>query len=123
MKCRNWRSDVLSKLGRAIDQGGCCETSKATSHDDPIYIIDDVVHYAVTNIPGNYAKTSTYALTNVTMPYVLEIANKGVKKALKEDRALDRGLNVCGGCVTYPAVAEAMNCECVGMSEALRRLG
>jgi len=104
----------------AIDQGGCCETSKATSHDNPIYVIDGVVHYCVPNIPGNYARTSSFALTNVTMPYVMAIANKGIKKALMEDRALGRGLNVCRGCVTYPAVAEAMACECVEMRELLR---
>jgi len=102
----------------AIDQGGCCETSRATTHDDPVYEIDRVVHYCVANIPGNYARTSSYALTNVTMPYVMSIANKGIKRALTEDRALGRGLNVFRGGVTYPAVAEAMNCDCVRMSEA-----
>lgn len=92
----------------AIDQGGCIETIKATTHDDPVYVTEDVIHYGVTNIPGDVPKTSTYALTNVTLKYALELANKGLKQALKESRALTKGLNVYQGKVTHRAVAEAL---------------
>jgi len=94
----------------AIDQGGCFETSKPTTHQDPIYIVDGVVHYCVANIPGSVPRTSTFALTNVTLPYVLEIANKGLKNAIKEDAALAKGVNIHKGVITHPAVAQAMNC-------------
>ena len=90
----------------AIDQGGCFETSKATTHADPTYIVDDVVHYCVANMPGGVARTSTYALNNVTLPFILAIADKGVNKALLDDPHLLAGLNVYRGKVTYKAVAE-----------------
>lgn len=90
----------------AIDQGGCFETAKPTTHADPTYVIDDVVHYCVANMPGAVARTSTYALNNVTLPFTLAIANKGVDKALGDDRHLMAGLNVHGGRITYRAVAE-----------------
>jgi alanine dehydrogenase len=70
----------------AIDQGGCCETSKPTTHADPTYIVDDVVHYCVANMPGGVPRTSTYALNNVTLPHVIALANKGYQQALKDDR-------------------------------------
>lgn len=89
----------------AIDQGGCSETSRPTTHADPIYIVDGVVHYCVTNMPGACARTSTMALTNATLPYALAIANKGYKKALKENHSLLCGLNVCHGKVTNEHVA------------------
>jgi alanine dehydrogenase len=89
----------------AIDQGGCCETSRATTHTDPIYIIDDVVHYCVANMPGACARTSTLALTNATLPYALALANKG-EQALLDDPGLLNGLNVYHGQVTYAAVAQ-----------------
>jgi len=89
----------------AIDQGGCFETSKATSHSQPTYVVDGVVHYCVPNMPGACAKTSTQALTNATMSYLLKIANKGYKAALREDKGLRNGLNVCLGKVTHPEVA------------------
>lgn len=89
----------------AIDQGGCCETSRPTTHSDPMYIVHSVVHYCVANMPGACARTSTQALTNATAPYVLEIADKGYKKALKEDPGLKNGLNVCLGYVTNEFVA------------------
>lgn len=89
----------------AIDQGGCSETSRPTTHSDPIYIVHDVVHYCVANMPGACARTSTQALTNAIAPYVIDLADKGYKKALKEDRGLKEGLNVCLGHVTNEHVA------------------
>lgn len=89
----------------AIDQGGCFETSHATTHAEPTYVIDDVVHYCVANMPGGVARTSTYALNNVTLPHALRIADKGWKAALKADAHLAAGLNVHEGMVTYEAVA------------------
>lgn len=90
----------------AIDQGGCFETSHATSHSDPVYVIDGVVHYAVANIPGAVPYTSTLALTNATLPYAVALADKGWKKACKDDAALAKGLNMVGGKVTFKAVAD-----------------
>jgi alanine dehydrogenase len=91
----------------AIDQGGCFETSRATTHDDPVFDVDGIVHYCVANMPGAVPVTSTKALTNVTLPYAEAIADKGLARALAEDPALARGVNVIGGKVTYRAVAEA----------------
>lgn len=91
----------------AIDQGGCAETSKPTTHDNPIYLVDDVVHYCVSNMPGAVPRTSTQALTNVTIPYVLELADKGVDKALSESKPLMRGLNTFDGAIIHKMVAEA----------------
>jgi len=95
----------------AIDQGGCSETSKATTHAEPTYIVDDVVHYCVANMPGGVPRTSTYALNNVTLPHILALANKGWKKALTDDVHLLAGLNVCHGKVTYKEVAETLGYE------------
>jgi alanine dehydrogenase len=95
----------------AIDQGGCFETSKATTHDNPTYVIDGVVHYCVANMPGGVPKTSAIALNNATLPYVLKLANKGVKGALAEDAHLRNGVNVQNGYVTYEAVAHDLNME------------
>jgi len=92
----------------AIDQGGCFETSKATTHQDPVYIVDDVVHYCVANMPGGVARTSTIALNNATLPFGLAIANKGVKQAMMDDKNLLNGLNVHKGLVTYKAVVDAL---------------
>ena len=91
----------------AIDQGGCCETSRATTHSDPIYVVDDIIHYCVANMPGAYARTSTYALNNATIRYGLMLANKGVEKACAESPSLRLGLNMYKGTITYEAVAEA----------------
>jgi len=91
----------------AIDQGGCFETSKATTHNDPIYKVDGVVHYCVANMPGAVPKTSTLALTNATLPYAVEIADKGWKKAMQENPEIRCGANVVQGKVTYKGVAEA----------------
>ncbi len=95
----------------AIDQGGCFETSKATTHGDPTYIVDGVVHYCVANMPGAVAKTSAMALTNATLPYAVEIANKGWKKAFTENREIKLGANVVNGKITYKAVAEAFDLD------------
>src|SRR5262249_31163921 len=95
----------------AIDQGGCAETSHPTTHSDPVYIVDGVVHYCVANMPGAVPITSTKALTNVTLPYVEAIARHGLAGAVARDRALARGVNVLGGRVTYQAVAEAHGLE------------
>ncbi|SIQ22652.1 L-alanine dehydrogenase [Aeromonas sp. RU39B] len=91
----------------AIDQGGCVETSHATTHEDPTYIVDGVVHYCVANMPGAVARTSTFALNNATLPYIIKLADKGWKAALKEDRHLLAGLNVLDGRLTCKEVAEA----------------
>jgi alanine dehydrogenase len=102
---KDWKSgSVLVDV--AIDQGGCAETSKPTTHADPTYVVDGVIHYCVANMPGGVARTSTFALNNVTLPYALAIADKGVKQALIDDRHLRDGLNVYRGKVTYRAVAE-----------------
>lgn len=93
----------------AIDQGGSFETSKPTTHQDPVFIIDDVLHYCVANMPGAVPFTSTVALTNATLPYALQIANKGWKKACSDNCDLKKGLNVINGQVTYKAVADAFN--------------
>jgi alanine dehydrogenase len=91
----------------AIDQGGCAETSRATTHADPTYVVDDVVHYCVANMPGAVARTSTFALNNATLPFALALADKGWEKALRDDAHLRAGLNIHAGQVTYRAVAEA----------------
>jgi alanine dehydrogenase len=91
----------------AIDQGGCVETIKATTHENPTYVVDGVIHYGVANMPGGVPRTSTLALTNATFPYALQLANKGWKRALADQPALLHGLNIVDGHVTYPGVAEA----------------
>jgi alanine dehydrogenase len=91
----------------AIDQGGCVETIHATTHENPTYVVDGIIHYGVANMPGGVPRTSTLALTNATLPYAKQIANKGWKQALKDNPALKKGLNIVDGKVTYPAVAEA----------------
>ena len=95
----------------AIDQGGCVETIHATTHENPTYVVDGVIHYGVANMPGGVPRTSTLALTNATLPYALQLANKGWKRALKESPALLKGLNVADGQVTYAGVAEAFGME------------
>jgi alanine dehydrogenase len=93
----------------AVDQGGCMETTRATTHEDPTYIIDDVVHYCVANMPGAVPYTSTLALTNVTLPYVLRLAKDGWKKACETDESLAKGLNIVNGKIVYEEIAEAFN--------------
>ena len=104
----------------AIDQGGCFETSKATTHADPTYVVDDVVHYCVANMPGAVPSTSTYALNNVTLPYTLALADKGYKKALSDSPLFMEGLNVHAGRVTYQAVANDLGYEYLPAEEALK---
>jgi alanine dehydrogenase len=104
----------------AIDQGGCFETSRPTTHADPIYVVDGVVHYCVTNMPGAVPRTSTYALTNATLPFVLALTNKGWKRALADDPHLRNGLNVAHGKVTHPEVARALSLPYVPPEEAIR---
>jgi alanine dehydrogenase len=104
----------------AIDQGGCSETSRPTTHSAPTYIVDDVVHYCVTNMPGAVARTSTFALNNVTLPFVLALADKGYRRALGEDPHLRAGLNVFEGKVTHRAVAEALKLKFTPPEAALR---
>ncbi|WP_417710652.1 alanine dehydrogenase [Roseibium aggregatum] len=105
----------------AIDQGGCFETSKATTHSEPTYIIDEVVHYCVANMPGAVPKTSTYALNNATLPFALALADKGAKRALLEDPHFLPGLNVIGGQVTCEAVATALGYAYVDPKVALEQ--
>ena len=108
--------DMLKDLAKgtvlvdvAVDQGGCFETTKPTTHSSPTYIIDDVLHYSVANMPGAVPMTSTEALTNATVAYAIEIANKGWKKACKENEPLKKGLNIINGNIVYKAVADAFD--------------
>jgi alanine dehydrogenase len=103
----------------AIDQGGCFETSKPTTHSDPIYTVDGVVHYCVANMPGAVPKTSTLALTNATLPYAVAIANKGWERAMKENPEIKSGANVVRGKVTYKGVADAFGLEYVPIDRLL----
>jgi alanine dehydrogenase len=103
----------------AIDQGGCFETSHPTTHSDPVYVVDGVIHYCVANMPGGVPITSTKALTNATLPYVEAIADKGLVRAVADDPALAKGVNVLGGRVTYEAVAEAHGLEYTPLEDAL----
>ncbi len=106
----------------AIDQGGCVATSKATTHDNPTFVVDGVVHYCVANMPGAVARTSTIALNNATLPYVLELADKGSKQALTENPQLKEGLNICGGKVTHKPVADAQGLEFIPAINALKTI-
>ncbi len=111
------RGSVLVDV--AIDQGGCFETSKATTHEDPTYIVDGVVHYCVANMPGGVARTSTFALNNATLPNAIALAEKGYKKALLDDPHLLAGLNVYKGKITYGAVAQDQNLDYTPAADAL----
>ena len=111
--------DMLSTMEKgsvlvdvAIDQGGCFETSRPTTHSEPVYEVDGIIHYCVANIPGAVSATSTLALTNATLPYVVQLADKGWQKACSEDEALYKGLNIVDGKIVYPAVAEAFGLPC-----------
>ncbi|MDF5404523.1 alanine dehydrogenase, partial [Vibrio parahaemolyticus] len=103
----------------AIDQGGCFETSHATTHAEPTYIVDEVVHYCVANMPGAVARTSTFALNNATLPYIVKLANKGYREALLEDKGFLEGLNVIHGKVTCKEVAESFDLEYVEPTQAI----
>ncbi len=104
----------------AVDQGGCVETIKPTTHDDPIYVVDDVIHYGVANMPGGVPRTSTLALTNATLPYALRLATQGWWLACAQDRALRLGVNVVAGKVVFPGVAEAFGLPCHDVERFLR---
>ncbi|WP_029007654.1 alanine dehydrogenase [Azospirillum halopraeferens] len=119
--------DMVARMQRgavvvdvAIDQGGCFETSRPTTHADPTYVVDDVVHYCVANMPGGVARTSTFALNNATLPFVLALADRGYRAALAEDPHLRAGLNVHHGRVTFKAVAEAQSLDYQPAEDALR---
>lgn len=103
----------------AVDQGGCFETTRATYHDDPVYVVDDVIHYCVANMPGAVARTATLALTNSTLSHGIELANKGVLAACRESQPLKRGLNIHGGKCTYRGVAEAFGLDYTPADELL----
>jgi alanine dehydrogenase len=103
----------------AIDQGGCFETSRPTTHHDPTFEVDGITHYCVTNMPGAVPITSTHALTNATLPYAIALADEGVAGAIRRDPGLRPGVNVAAGVVTHPAVAEGVGVDCVPVEEAL----
>ena len=103
----------------AIDQGGCFATSKPTTHDDPIYIVDDVVHYCVANMPGAVARTATQALNNATLPYIVKLADKGWQETLRQDSHFANGLNVCEGKVTNAAVAKNLAYDYIEVNELI----
>jgi len=103
----------------AIDQGGCFETSRPTTHREPTFEVDGITHYCVANMPGAVPITSTYALTNATLPYAIALADHGVDEAIRRDPGLRLGVNVAGGKVTHPAVAEGVGTEYVAVEEAL----
>lgn len=106
----------------AVDQGGCIETTRPTTHDDPIFVVEDVVHYCVANMPGGVSRTSTQALTTVTLPYGLEIAGKGLEEAARGSRAIARGINTYGGKMTYQAVAEAFGMQYTPLGDVIKEV-
>ena len=103
----------------AVDQGGCVETCKPTTHSDPTYVVDGVLHYCVANMPGAVPRTSTYALTNATIPYAIRLADQGVTPAILADEGFAKGINVYKGKITFPAVAEAFGLESVPLDSVL----
>jgi alanine dehydrogenase len=103
----------------SIDQGGCFETSRPTTHSEPIYTEGGVIHYCVTNMPGAVARTSSFALNNATLPFILQLADKGWKRALQDNPHLRRGLNVYSGCITHDAVGQALGMEPISADAAL----
>jgi len=103
----------------AIDQGGCIETARPTSHSDPVFVVDGVIHYCVTNMPGAVPRTSTYALSNATLPYALKLANLGFVEAVKSDSALAKGVNTYAGHITCDGVAIAHEVECKSLDELI----
>ncbi len=103
----------------AVDQGGCVETAKPTTHDEPTYLVDGVIHYCVANIPGAVSRSSTFALTNATLSYAKRMVELGIKKALEQDPCLALGVNTCEGAVTYQAVAEGVGCEYQPLTKVL----
>jgi alanine dehydrogenase len=118
MLARMRRGAVLVDV--SIDQGGCFETSRPTTHADPVYVVDGITHYCVANMPGAVPHTATYALNNATLPYVLAVADQGWRSALERDPHLRNGLNVCAGRITNAAVADALGLPFVDPDGALR---
>jgi alanine dehydrogenase len=104
----------------AIDQGGCVETSKPTTHGDPTYIVDDVVHYCVANMPGGVPRTSTMALNKATLPLLIKLADQGYKKTLRENKNYLAGLNVYRGNITFKGVSDAFNLKYIPASDVLK---
>ncbi|MBI3989026.1 MAG: alanine dehydrogenase [candidate division NC10 bacterium] len=104
----------------SVDQGGCVETTRPTTHADPVYQVDGILHYCVANMPGAFSRTATFALTNVTLPYALELADKGWRRAIKGNGGLSRGLNVALGQITHPAVAKAHDLPYVPPDEVIK---
>jgi alanine dehydrogenase len=111
------RGSVIADV--AVDQGGCLETTKPTTHDDPVFTVEEVVHYCVANMPGGVSRTSTQALTTATLPYGLSIANLGLEAAAKKDEAIAKGINTYGGKLTYPAVGEAFGMETTSINDLI----
>ena len=105
------RGDLTLDVG--VDQGGCCETIRPTTHEDPTYIVDHIVHYGVANMPGAVGRTSTYSLTNATLPFALELADRGYKEACSKNAGLAAGINIAEGKVANKAVADAFDLEFV----------
>ena len=110
--------DMLTKMRKgsvivdvAVDQGGCCEASRPTTHDNPVFTTEGILHYCVTNMPGAVSRTSTFALTNATLPYIIKLADMGYQKAIQTDNALRKGLNVFKGKVVSAPVAESLQLE------------
>jgi alanine dehydrogenase len=120
------RRDMIAQMKRgsvvvdvAIDQGGCFETSHATTHTDPVYFVDNVLHYCVSNMPAAVPHTSTYALTNATFPYLMQLASKGVAAAIRSNPAMARGVNTCQGKCVYKAVADSQGIEYTDLAALL----
>ncbi|MEK6673718.1 MAG: alanine dehydrogenase [Nitrospirota bacterium] len=113
------RGSVLVDV--SVDQGGCAETSRPTTHDNPIYEVDGIIHYAVANMPGAYPRTSTIALTNATLPFIRTIANKGIEETLRNDPVLKSALNTCRGCIVHKALADSTGIECKDIDKMLSR--
>ena len=119
---RRYKCDPILESGFdvAFDQGGCVETCKPTTHANPTYIINDIIHYCVANMPGSVPYTSTIALANATFPFLKEIVNNGCINALKNDTSLLRGLNILNGTVTHPGVAAAFSLDYMPAEKAIR---
>jgi alanine dehydrogenase len=106
----------------SVDQGGCVETSEPTTHSDPVQVVEGVLHYGVTNMPGAVPRTSTYALSNATLPFVLKLAEHGIPEAIRKDSALAKGVNVYRGQITYEAVAEALEVDYAPLDSVIQEV-
>jgi len=103
----------------SVDQGGSVETTRITTHNEPTYKVHEVIHYGVPNMPASVPRTSTFALTNATLPYIREIASKGLKKAVEQDASLAAGINISHGAITHPAVAESFGMKYVSWKKVI----